>query len=104
MATEYQVQLLQECATQAAHHQDLSDECQDALAAMPSSPPRDVDGGIPVGDMVVGGFFALCLILVAVGWVIGKIERLLVRLKLKRPRPSFWEKHGIKPPDMPKRS
>jgi len=97
MATEYQIKLLQECATQAAHHQDLADECQDAIAAMPSAPPQHVNGGISA-DMVIFGLMALIGMFAFVSWAVFQIEQLLVRLKLKRPGPTFWERKGIKPP------
>jgi hypothetical protein len=94
MATEYQIKSLQECATQAAQGQDLSDECETALAAMPSSPPQDLNGEFTVGDMVAWGlliaFIAPVLIAVVGGLVSGLVEQLLVRLKLKRPRPSSF--------------
>jgi hypothetical protein len=50
------------------------------------------DGLRTVGEMVSIGLVALLLIAPVVGWVANEAEQLLVRLKLKRPRQSFWER------------
>ena len=104
MATEYQIRSLQECAAQTAQGLNLSDKCEEALAAMPSSPPqppRHLYGEFDLVDIVGLSLIALIPLFFVVSFVLGLIEQLLVRLKLRQPRqmPAFFHRQElIKPP------
>jgi len=71
------------------------------MPSSPPQPPHHLYGEFDLVDIVGLGLIALILLFFVVSFVLGLIEQLLVRLKLRQPRqmPAFFHRQElIKPP------